>query len=79
MKTSDVVTPTRMELFQLKKRVKLAEKGHDLLKEKRDALIMEFFKIYEKRNVLRKELDKYLTNAYKSFNDALLMLGLKND
>ena len=75
MKSSDVVTPTRMELFQLKKRVKLAEKGHDLLKEKRDALVMEFFKIYEKRNTLRKELEKYLHDAYKSLNSAFLMLG----
>ena len=78
MKTSEGVTPTRMELFQLKKRVKLAEKGHDLLKEKRDALVMEFFKIYEKRNTLRKELKNYLKNAYESLNSALLMLGSKN-
>lgn len=78
MKTSEGVTPTRMELFQLKKRVKLAEKGHDLLKEKRDALVMEFFKIYEKRNTLRKELKNYLKNAYESLNSALLMIGYKN-
>lgn len=60
------VNPTRMELIKTKERVALAKKGHKLLKQKRDALILEFFKILKKAKDLRGELTQVLQGAYRA-------------
>lgn len=61
------VNPTRMELIKTKERIALARKGHKLLKQKRDALILEFFKILKKAQDLRGELAKKMVQGQKSF------------
>ncbi len=52
------VKPTRMELMKIKAQIKLAEQGRDLLREKMDALIQEFFKILSTVSDSREELDQ---------------------
>jgi V/A-type H+-transporting ATPase subunit D len=37
--------PTRAVLIALKRRVKVAQMGHNLLKMKRDGLMIEFFEV----------------------------------
>jgi len=44
---------TRMELINLRKKLALAKRGRDLLQEKMDALVMEFFNIA--REIVRKK------------------------
>jgi len=52
------VKPTRMELMKKKAQIRLAEQGRDLLREKMDALIQEFFKILSTVSDSRDELEQ---------------------
>lgn len=78
--------PTRMELINLRRRKRLAERGLALLKEKRDALVMELLSLArEYQNVVlevRERLEKALSQlalarahigAYK-FNEVIASL-----
>lgn len=58
---------TRMELQRLKKQLKVAVRGHKLLKEKRDGLMQEFLKIVRDIRVLRTELEQELEKIYTLF------------
>ncbi|MFH1779775.1 MAG: V-type ATP synthase subunit D [Candidatus Micrarchaeota archaeon] len=60
------VKPTRMELLNTKQKLVLAEKGHSLLKQKRDALVLEFFSVIKQARNLREELDNKVVSACKS-------------
>ncbi|MEE9116194.1 MAG: V-type ATP synthase subunit D [Thermoplasmata archaeon] len=52
--------PTRSELLEVRKRIKLSEKGYKLLRMKRDSLIMEFFKVLDKAKEIRGRItEKY--------------------
>jgi V/A-type H+-transporting ATPase subunit D len=69
------VSPTRMDLLEIRKKLVLAEKGHKLLEEKRDALVEKFFEVIDKRNQLSKELDEEFKSAYMSLIQAQMILG----
>ena len=47
------ITPTRSVLLDLKRRIKLSQSGHKILKMKRDGLIIEFFEVMEKARQMR--------------------------
>ena len=70
------VSPTRMELLYLRRREKLAEKGHDLLREKRDALIAEFFDVVGEVRDARKDAEETLREAYNYLILAQARLGV---
>ena len=69
------VKPTRMELLRIRKRKMLADNGHDLLSEKKDALINEFFKVVDRRKELRDKLEKKLEDSYNNLIEAQMLLG----
>ena len=62
------VKPTRSELLNLKKKIKLGKNGHSLLKKKRDGLIMEFFEILKEAKSLRSEMVESYKDANKKLN-----------
>lgn len=63
------VKPTRSELLEIKKKIKLSEGGHKLLKKKRDGLILEFFDILNQAKDVRSELDD-------AYDDARTKIGI---
>jgi len=71
------VKPTRMELLEIRKKLTLAEKGHKLLEEKRDALVERFFSVIDKRNEVMKNLDELFSDAYTSLIQAEMIMGEK--
>jgi V/A-type H+-transporting ATPase subunit D len=64
-----------MELILLQRRRQLAEKGHNLLKEKRDALVMEFFSTLEDIRKLREDVNTSLQTAFRALLEAKMVLG----
>ena len=69
------IHPTRMELLTLRKRRKIAERGRDLLREKLDALMIEFFQFVREIATLRAKAQQLLTEAYEDFVEAQMATG----
>lgn len=69
------VKPTRMELLSIRKKLTLAEKGHNLLEQKRDSLVERFFSVIDARNDLVKEIDTLLKEAFQSLIQAQMIMG----
>ncbi|MCK4636421.1 MAG: V-type ATP synthase subunit D [Methanomicrobia archaeon] len=61
------IKATRSALLRLNRRVLLAERGHRLLKEKRDVLVIEFFTIFEDQKYLRRKVNEDLKDAFKTY------------
>ena len=58
------VNPTRINLINSKKEIRIAKKGHSLLTRKREVLVLEFMKLLEISGVDRKMLEDQLSRAY---------------
>ena len=74
MSTSDV-KPTRMELIETKRKIKLSKSGYKLLKMKRDGLIMEFFELLPKVKDLRSQLSDLYSDAMEKLAIAVAADG----
>lgn len=57
------VNPTRMELSSLKKKLASAQRGHKLLKDKRDELMRQFMNLIKENKQLRMEVENGIRDA----------------
>lgn len=62
-----MLNPTRMELLKLKKKLKVAKRGYNLLKEKRDGLMKEFMAIIREAKKLREIVEADISKGFKYF------------
>jgi len=69
------VKPTRMALLEIRKKLELADKGHKLLEEKRDALVEKFFKIIDRRKELHQKINEDINPAFSSLIQAQMIMG----
>ena len=64
------VNPTRMVMSKLKGQLKVAIKGHKLMKDKRDELMRIFLDLAREIKSLREEVEPMLEEVYGSFSVA---------
>lgn len=69
------VNPTRMELTRLKGRLKTAQRGHKLLKDKRDELMKQFMDVVRENRALRRKVEESLIRAHGSFTVAAALMS----
>ncbi|MHA1912385.1 MAG: V-type ATP synthase subunit D [Candidatus Kariarchaeaceae archaeon] len=74
--TVEGVNATRMALLETRERVRLAENGHDLLKEKMDALIMELYNFIDISRTIQDEVNSQLKEAFNNILLAQLDQGM---
>ena len=56
-----------MELLKLKRKLKVAYRGHKLLKEKRDGLMKQFMDTIKQAKELRQNINTQLAEGFKTF------------
>lgn len=61
------VNPTRMEFNRLKGRLKMAQRGHKLLKDKRDELMRKFLELIRENKTLRTKVEAELSRSFANF------------
>ena len=70
-----VVNPTRMELTRLKGKLKTAQRGHKLLKDKRDELMKQFLDTVRELRSLRTQVEQDLMRVHSSFTVASALMS----
>jgi V/A-type H+-transporting ATPase subunit D len=70
------VTPTRGNMAKTATALRLAVKGHDLLEQKRQVLMMELVDLIKEGRKVQEDLHSVFANAYSALQMANLSLGI---
>lgn len=65
------INPNRMELMKLKKRLRIAVRGHKLMKDKFDELLKVFLELSKETYLKRRRLEKELLRAYSVWSKSI--------
>ena len=68
------VNPTRMELTRTKRKLVTAQRGHKLLKDKRDELMRQFLELVRVNRELREQVEEALKGSSANFALARAMM-----
>ena len=69
-----IINPTRMELTRLKRQLRTAQRGHKLLRDKRDELMKQFMVTVRENRALRQCVEQGLSEAHASFTVAAALM-----
>ena len=69
------VAPTRTNLIRIKKELRFAREGYEILDRKREALTGELVRVAKEADELQKEVWKLLEKAYRALEKARLVMG----
>ncbi len=72
---SERTKPTRTELKRISETLDLSRTGHNLLEEKNEALILEYFSMSKDHKQKRETMQKNMTEAFDTLKDAQGQLG----
>ncbi len=72
------VNPTRMELKKLKARLKTAQRGHKLLKDKTDEMVRRFSVLVRETDLVRREADAEVLRVLRQFSLARGVMSQKD-
>jgi V/A-type H+-transporting ATPase subunit D len=72
---SKTINPTRMELTRLKGQIRTAQRGHKLLKDKRDELMKQFMDVVRENRALRRRVEEGLMRAHGAFTVASALMS----
>lgn len=69
------LSPTRMNLITLKRRIVVARKGYSILKRKREVLVIEFLKMLKESGESRSVLNNLMRQSYTMVTTASTYVG----